>query len=178
MKQFNDELDWMAFRYINDEMDAAEISEFESQLEIDQAARDSVERMVRLEEYVAAVGRDRELERSVNKQSGSMSVMVVLQWVVAASLIIGIFGATQYWKQDRVIEPEVAVTSSGDSLAIAWVESLDGVVDQSSDEPYLEDYDPGLFDDLEDPSWMVDAYVETAFESLPEDGSGNGGGVQ
>lgn len=42
MSETQDKLNWLAFRYVANELDAAEVSEFESQLLTDQAAREAV----------------------------------------------------------------------------------------------------------------------------------------
>lgn len=64
-----DEIEWLAFRYVAGEMNATEAQEFESRLESNEAARDAVCRAVALTERLAAAGPAVVVDGDANRQS-------------------------------------------------------------------------------------------------------------
>lgn len=124
-----DSLDWTAFRYVADEMDADERCRFEASLVVDQAAREAVARAVEISQAVVSV-MDAAKERriGVNRLSGAWRR--VAMWGGAVSAVAVLWGATIFvprWfsSQESISAPRVSTAFDRDvtDLAVKWVQT-------------------------------------------------------
>ena len=169
------ELDWLAFRYVADELSSAERDEFELRLATDQSAREAVAAAV---ELLANVHR---AEVTVIAETAAVSNPVVHQagrpvlrtsgrrggaWVVATAvaLVAAVLLAPQAWFGSSSEEQR-----DRQELATLWTESSaepnDSWSEDSSDEVAGEDDDEALV-----PGWMLAA--------LSDQHAGNDNGEQ
>jgi hypothetical protein len=132
-REFDTELDWLAFQYVVGELSGEVFAEFESRLLGDQQAREAVAAAVELELALRAVGPNDfsrlTPSKPANQETGSLGkgLSVALLLVVAASLFIGIT-MIQFLRPS--VEPHPAaterissVTDVDDRLAVVWFET-------------------------------------------------------
>jgi hypothetical protein len=178
-------LDWLAFRYLVDELTVAEVEQFERQLAGDQAAREAVARAVRL---VELIGRAEQLGPPVSchvataADRGGRGVWRWVLWGVAA----GLCGVLLY---PRLAAPPKAGPGArspaamererAGELALAWCQVREGWnvtfddevaapldVAESSRGPagdrFLHDQSTDEVAPIATPSWMLDAVAGLA----------------
>lgn len=174
MKQeFLDDLDWLAFCYVADELESSERDEFEKRLAEDQQAREAVEKAVSLGQIVYATRGERNV-RVANAApacerlpTATRPVQVHVGVLLAASIVLTLFSAGWFWhtRTESNVDQIVASSVATDALVIAWADMLE----QTDEDDLLNtDSDDVLFDDFDDQSvsWMADA-LEDASESKP-----------
>jgi hypothetical protein len=120
----NDELEWLAFRYVAGELTHEEESRFETRLAGDQAAREAVERAVELKESLFIVATERMPARAW-REGLSKQTVLALAAVVAACLLIALgswFGPAGDDAGAIVDQAPPTDDSSATALALAWAE--------------------------------------------------------
>jgi len=153
------DLDWLAFRYISGEMAASEAEQFELLLADDQAARDAVVKAVELTQAIVAVQTASISPSPAMPQSRTQNIT----WIstsVAALLVVTL--ALNFSRPSTI-----APAKSGD-VAITWVE-------RSADPPVdAEAISNGSADDVEEfvtadpPNWMLEAVRSLHGDDSPE----------
>ena len=141
-----DDLDWLAFRYISNEMTGAEAESFEQRLADDQSAREAVARAVDLSQAVSAVPRDVLPIRSRTRR------VRPIHWfaAAAASLAAGV-----------LIYQSFQATSDPGRLAKLWAEHFGQEAGDAAKAGLLAGPDEAMSieegDDLTVPAWMIEA---------------------
>jgi ferric-dicitrate binding protein FerR (iron transport regulator) len=143
----NDDLDWLAFRYISNEMTQAEADRFEQRLGEDQLAREAVARAVAWTEAVASVPH----KGSPTPQAISMPRM---RWfaVAAAGLAasVMVFHSVRNSLDLKTLARSFAEHMGPDTFRVADTELIADSDDSTSSE---DDSDVSV------PSWMIEAVV-------------------
>jgi hypothetical protein len=170
----HEELDWLAFQYVANEMSATERSAFEERLDLDQAAREAVAQAMELslavevayrEDAVVVAARDRLLGQG---SRGWWSVGV------AACVLFALVALSQL---TRNAGERLAISPTpGDQLAIAWSETRVALPTSANlsaaDENLLEDDLLALRGEDDDllalPTWLVAAVSDAAAETGQE----------
>jgi hypothetical protein len=122
----DDDLDWLAFCYINDELEANQLVAFELQLSEDQSAREAVERAVHRQILISAglqsagsgfsgavsISQRRNLDSSLNQ--GRRLLVAKFVFAAAACLLVALASWTQW---GHLMQPErlVEVADKGPS---------------------------------------------------------------
>jgi len=176
MSETQDKLHWLAFRYVADELDATEASEFESLLATDQAAREAVARAVEVTTQIRQALANAVVVTAASKQSnwsrnttraavvavGSCLTLFLALCLVRSSLPITGGVAHQSIESDSSVSPA--------QLAYAWAKARNGLTElQPVANPVLTDsLDAVLFaavdseseQSLVAPSWMLAALAK------------------
>ncbi|MBC8355036.1 MAG: hypothetical protein H8E66_23910 [Planctomycetes bacterium] len=173
MSESQSELNWLAFQYVANELDAAETTDFESLLLTDQSAREAVAKMVgesvelRSALGTATVATASSHEGSWNRKASRVAIVTVGSCLTLLLAVCFIRPMTPV--SDRVVDKSVESDSPA-QLAYAWAESRQGLDDlQSSlgidlsdtlgsalsDAPVAESDQP-----LVAPSWMLAALTK------------------
>jgi negative regulator of sigma E activity len=117
------ELFWQAFRYVGQEMTPDEAADFEVRLASDQAARETIARVVELSQLVLAVAPERSpAEEFVSPVLQSRAWMQPVGWIaVGAAACLAVVMAYQSWipVSGPTQLASLAPGSTGD-LALAW----------------------------------------------------------
>jgi hypothetical protein len=148
MKSHNHDLDWLAFRYIADELSPDEAASFETLLAGDQAACDAVVRAVELSQTIVAAQVQSARPQPISAQRHWTAPLMLIACGTAACLLIALSLNFSSHSPNR--------STVSDELVTAWNQQLE----QSSDGPTLEepsDADEAEFVTAEAPSWMLDA---------------------
>ncbi len=153
-----DELDWLAFRYISNEMTATEADAFEQRLANDQLAREAVARAVDLVQAVADLPADVvSLATTQHSPFAARSirprrVLGLKTWIAAAAAAIVIAALGQQLLRD---------SSDESALAKVWAKMRSGHdANDSSDRELLADSEDSMLDDEADltvPAWLIEA---------------------
>jgi len=160
------ELDWLAFRYIANEMTAIEADSFESRLADDQAAREAVARAVELAQAVACVPTSIILFQATHRALANTSRPYFgrrpLRWIAAAAaVVLGVVGV-QVFKG----------SSENSKLAKVWAKIRIGseVLDLSEHDLIAESEESlETSDELTVPGWMIEAVGGGSDEDKWED---------
>jgi hypothetical protein len=156
------DLDWLAFRYISGEMSVNEAGQFESLLADDQNARDAVVRAVELSQTILATQISPQSESIGFLSAVSKSWMQHVTWIstsVAALLLIAL--ALNFHRPMSV--------SESDDIASAWAESSTEPVSDAA--TFSEDDE---FVTADPPNWMLEAVRSLHGDESPEsDDSGD-----
>lgn len=175
MSDTKDNLNWLAFRFIANELNVTEASEFESLLVEDQAAREAVAQAVA---ETNLLGRALAEQRVATPSSRQTSWRVPTTQVVAIAagsclLLLGMFLAVRSLDPipfDVVVhDVEINPPNAPAELAFAWVESRASgwqSVTSDSDSELLDSLltaavDVEEEDPLVAPSWMLAALART-----------------
>jgi hypothetical protein len=164
-------LDWLAFRYIANELDESERVEFEEQLATDQHARETVARMVQMSASISTCCSDKPRAASTSSQAAwsrsavrwsTVGVGLSLVLLVALFAYRGSLPLPDSIGQDLVVTP--LATSD---LAYAWAETRApaDLIDleseafgESLETLWRSDDDEEVTEDaLVAPSWMLAA---------------------
>ncbi len=141
------DIDWLAFRYIANELDSTEATEFESRLETDQAARQAVALAVReASQLHAAI-----TEAAADGPAATLAASSTSLWNVPATRIAVIAGScltlllaviairsTLSEPLDVATHPTDALPSSNNAiqdsteLAFAWAQGFDVDIDEDA----------------------------------------------
>ena len=163
------ELDWLAFQYVADELSAPDRAAFEERLETDQAAREAVARGVELSLAVQAAYREDALgvaarDRLIGKSSrGWWSV------AVAACALLALIAVSQFTRNAG--EAWRRAGTNDEQLAIAWSETravlpTSAILSVDDDNTLLDDDLLAMRVDEEAvvalPTWMVAAVSDAA----------------
>lgn len=173
MSETQDKLNWLAFRYVANELDAAEASEFESLLTTDQAAREAVagavEQTTQIRQALAgtvvvAASTQSNWSRSKTTRVAFVAVGSCLTLLMALLLVRSSLPITGGVAHEGV-EGELPFSSA--QLAYAWAEARSGSTDvqPTTNLPLADSLDALLIAtvDLESeqsllaPSWMLAA---------------------
>lgn len=185
-EQAND-VEWLAFCYVADEMSADERARFESRLSSDQAAREAVATAVELTQTIAAA---EPIEQTVELAPRRFDRVVFWQratWIATTTaaclaVVLGYQLVSQVLQQgDRAAGfagQKEAGDGEADELAQAWLEAGD---DESLDDSSADQAPPqaatetaggdelvGIFeaDDVEAPDWMLAAVNGLSAEAM------------
>lgn len=177
MKSNDQDLAWLAFRYVSGDLSVSESTDFELRLADDQLARDAVVAAVELSQTVLAAETQTSTPiTSVSLASASQQPwsahVVWLACSAAACLVIALAVNFSTSHQRSVAQ----VPADADALAAAWHEQLDETVALSTSESTNSAVDEAESDDLETaatdaPSWMLDAVHLLHGEQLPGEGT-------
>lgn len=146
------DLDWLAFCYVSDELDVEARADFEMRLQDDQAAREAV---------ACVVGECQMIDRACSLPSPRRAVGATTEatsslWRVPAALLAAaaaIFILVAVNQPDST--PPIA-TASADELADAWASTLVSLEPDEFEEFVADEYQAlGL--DNDDDSWMFAA---------------------
>jgi hypothetical protein len=166
-----DELAWLAFRYLANELSSEEVEQFEARLAVDQEAREALAHSVHLVRAVAAAEASPVAAGSglaVASRERSSPQLAPLAWVsagVSAALLLVALGWNAGWfaSPDR---PAVATRQTvSPELATVWTEVRSSPVidmdDLTTEElALLNEIESDL--DTEAPSWMTAAVLGIA----------------
>jgi hypothetical protein len=146
----NEDLGWLAFRYISNEMTQAEIEAFEQKLTEDQSAREAVAQAVTWTQAVA-------LNRSEALPARRAISVPRMRWFAAAAASIAasvmVFHSVRNSWELRTLARSFAEHMGPDTFRVVDAESLG-----DSDDSMSGDDDS----DLTVPSWMIEAVVGTS----------------
>ena len=148
--ELQDELDWLAFCYVADELDPDQRAAFNSRLAVDPAAQQAVADAVGLGQV--AYRALQETPRGVVREQRSSYRSVHARVVFAASVALALLGVGWAWYsgQFSAQAPQVAIDSefqSSEELALTWVYST------SEDEQDWPEYGPLAAEDYTNADW-------------------------
>jgi anti-sigma factor RsiW len=175
----NDELDFLAFRYISDELSDDERAAFELRLVEDQAAREAVARSVELSQAMLAAieslepkSADLQLAGLAPREASFPSWYTRIAWMTAgaAACLVGLIGYQFYLKQPIAGPAPTSTTAEVARLADAWSDAQESLrvardaaaesveADRASEELVSQEGAPPALGDMsETPSWMLAA---------------------
>ena len=174
--EFSNDLDWMAFCYIADELSGEELAQFEARLASDQAARDAVEQAMRISTAIyecklptsePAVRTVQAAAHSADSSRSASSSRTVAQWIVglAAALLVGVGLAAWMANSNQSKSGDIAMTQD-EELAIAWADTLQEVelsvvVDEFQDEFQFASLEGSGDED----DWMFVAFTQMELDT-------------
>lgn len=182
----HDDLNWLAFRYIADEMSDDERSRFDARLADDLAAQQAVAQAVELTQAIAlseALEKPALSREPVATTSQSQTWLRRAVWMAAgasACLALVVAFQAQFFPRGNDVP-----SADSQELAIAWGETLaDWSTEVSANEAVIEEEEASLTqaitelvtqneeeEDLETPSWMLIAVgAPTAEEEEDDEG--------
>ena len=144
------DLEWLAFRYISDELSPQDRMDFEHRLETDLEAQQAV---------VEAVGLTRDLAVAMTASSTAPRPTPAtsngwLAWALSvAALLLAGLSVGWYWQQNGTPTDQVA---DADSIAVAWVETLDEEFEEELESVAELAYDTDVVN-TEQVDWMLAA---------------------
>jgi ferric-dicitrate binding protein FerR (iron transport regulator) len=155
----NDELDWLAFRYIAGELTRAESEAFEQRLARDHAACEAVARAVTLTSAIVA-GRGESRPAVVPYASRLRSA----RWIAAAAAVL-LAALTIF-----VARPRLPLGESSDELTVAGVWAESALAHGEWSPEFGDDTDQGGDDasDIALPDWLIEA-VSGPDEAKPDE---------
>lgn len=176
MSETKDNLSWQAFRYVANELDAAETSEFELLLATDQAAREAVANAVG-ETARIRQALDREAVATATSQRSSWNRKTARVTTVAIGSCLALFLALCLVRSSVPVPGRVAdlaianeLTLSRAQLAYAWAEARNGSIELQAkvdaelsntlDSVLTGPIDSESEQSLVAPSWMLAALVK------------------
>ncbi|MGC1274512.1 MAG: hypothetical protein WBC44_12475 [Planctomycetaceae bacterium] len=169
----NDDAEWLAIRYVLDELTSGEAAAFERRLGVEQSARDALVQATRLVSTVAATN---SVRTAAAGRRGRRPRTIAALAATAATLLVGVVAL-----QNRFADPQnvgvPVVTDDVDParLAVLWsqsAETLNGVPESLDEVSAVEtDVDPS--DVFLPPDWML-AAVEQEPWPAPLDGEAEG----
>lgn len=169
------ELDWLAFQYIADELDESKRAAFEEQLAEDQRAREAVARSVELTQAMSTAARVHQCRASIEQK---VDLWRHVGWTAGAIAGCLAFVLAYQLIRGRIVEPPSIANGNGvaessvstsEQLAFAWIETMNELTQPESHDlvvPLDSEYDTfGLVetnvDDEDDgpapPDWMFAA---------------------
>ena len=158
------DLDWLAFRYISGEMAVSEADQFESLLADDQTARDAVVRAVELSQAVLASQSTPQNESIGLLSAVSQGWMQQVTWIstsVAALLLVAL--ALNFGQRPTPHQPD------SDDLASAWLaRTADPPLSESAASANGVLGDEIEFVTTDAPAWMLEAVRSLHGEGSPE----------
>jgi hypothetical protein len=113
--EFSNELDWLAFCYVAEELDPAQRAAFESRLAEDQAACEAVVRAVELSCTVVRSGQD-----DADLKAGRRTRLTNAALLVAIAAMVS-FCLASAW----LFNPAESSKNPDAEVALAWAESVD-----------------------------------------------------
>jgi len=181
-----DDIDWLAFRYVANEMSNDEYEQFEERLFDDQTAREAVATAVELTQTIASIETVEQSVQVAARESNGKRRWQRATWIAAAiagclAIALGWQLVGQILKGDRTPESGLAGRDSveegdSDKLAKAWLDAADestvifsthAFADGSSNSTVVNEAEgllvPGESasaleaEDLEAPDWMIAA---------------------
>ncbi len=156
--------DWLAVRFVLGELNESEAAEFEQQLAVNQAARDSVVRATTLVETLAAIPAP--AIRPVGRTVGRRAIAVLT--VVAAGLCVALIGyRSLVLPGPEVVEQKSSPSADPARLAALWLDSansLNGVLEVEAAEESSADPQSALLP----PDWLLAAVEQE--EAVPSEG--------
>jgi len=155
------DLDWLAFRYISGEMAASEAAQFESLLADDQVARDAVVRAVELTQTIVAVQTASMSPSPAMPQSWTQNITWISTSVAALLLVTLALNFSR---------PSPSTTSDDDNVASIWARSSDAVNEPTLNGTVLNGTvaDEEEFVTADPPNWMLEAVRSLHGEGSPE----------
>lgn len=175
----SEELEWLAFRYVSDEMPETERAEFEKRLEADTEAQSALVDVMRSTQLIYAALDSAKSKVGLADRSDANTKSAVQRYsavlAAAAAILLMVCGWAIYNGSQN--GPGVAVNNSQNSadLAVAWADSLtahdlvaiEAELDELADEVEFDDFVASSDDSLgESEGWMYVALVE--MEKLAE----------
>jgi hypothetical protein len=159
----HDETDWLAVRYLLDELTPDEAAAFEARLAEDQSAREALARATVL---VQALGEAGQPVRTVAPSRRAVRKIAALLAMVAAAVLVGVFVSrgvnTESAKPPRLAADEVDPAR----LVVLWADAEEPAGDVTPAEP--SDNGAADSDPLLPPDWMLAAVEqETADGAAP-----------
>ncbi len=162
--EFDDELDWLAFRYLYDELDDPQRARFEKLMAQHQAARDALVRAVGLSEIITAapLANAGDVTGNLVRESDRNWLVGIPHLVFAASIVLAVLTISWIWDfNPKYQNVPVRVVLNGEGrLADSWIGSLPAADEETTEDPVDEnDLDPDIIDD-DTASWMIAALAE------------------
>ena len=167
--EFSNDLDWMAFCYIADELSGEELAQFEARLASDQAARDAVEQAMRISTavYECKLPTTEPAVQTVSATAPSaVSSRSVSQWIVAlaAALLIGV-GLTAWIANSNPSKSgEVAMTQD-EELAIAWADTIQEVELSVVVDEFQDEFQFASSEGSDEDDWMFVAFTQLELDA-------------
>lgn len=164
------DLDWLAFCYIADELDDAQTAKFEARLEADQAARDAVLTAMlsanAIDSAFAASVEPRAKNQLPQKSRSSFWFQPAPMFaaITCLMLMIALLNFDFNDNNDGVV-------ASQNDLAEAWASSLAMDNEPAEETVTLVDYTSLEVEDEEDNSWLLAALVDIEEVNEESDGS-------
>ncbi|HVW39385.1 MAG TPA: hypothetical protein VHB99_18840, partial [Pirellulales bacterium] len=122
--QDDSELFWLAYCYVAGELSAAQVTEFEARLEVDQPAREAVAQAVEL--TAAVQGAPETLVEPASVEAASarrgMSPVGGWAWAMAASIALAVVGYS-FLGRNALHDAAPALSPADRQLADAWAAS-------------------------------------------------------
>ncbi|QDU27817.1 hypothetical protein ETAA8_29080 [Anatilimnocola aggregata] len=165
-----DELAWLAFRYVAGELTAAETEQFELQLAVDQRARETLAQTVELYHAVAAAESLPTIAACEPARRQTTSRTQQVAWIsagvsAATLLLMAGWSAGWFFGPSSVPSANINVAHVSPELAAAWNElRAEATVgdDELSDDELASLPEDELSISTEAPSWMTAAVLGIA----------------
>ena len=152
------DLDWLAFRYISGEMAGSEAEQFEALLADDQAARDAVVRAVELTQAIVAIQTASIRPSAAMPQSWTHNITWISTSVAALVLVTLALNFNG---------PTKSATSDSADIAKAWLDrSAEPVIDSTTLSGALNDDEE--FVTADPPAWMLEAVRSLHGDDAPD----------
>lgn len=164
------ELDWLAFRYVSDEMPDAEREEFEKRLETDADAQNALVDVMQSTQLIYAALDSQKTKVGLADRSKANSKSALQRYsavLAAAAAILLIVGGWAIYSGNQNAAGVAVNTQDSTDLAIAWADTLtarelvmlEAELDELAEEGEYEDF--VSFDSLEESEgWMYTALVD------------------
>lgn len=159
-----DDLDWMAFCYVADELAGEQLTQFERRLSEDQEAREAVAHAMKLSSEVLLSGvADHQISTPSRSEA---SVRPGWLWQTVALVLLGVTFGAWWWTTSNGDPAPTLVDTSSEALAVAWVDTLDDSEWSELDSELKEELG---FDDEPVNEWMLVALseLEESEQELP-----------
>ncbi|MBL7043240.1 MAG: hypothetical protein ISR77_31690 [Pirellulaceae bacterium] len=128
-----EELDWLAFRYVADELASDEVSDFEGRLAHDQTARDAVSRAVELTNAIRAAEEAKPVTLSPARRSRLQRPLRLVACLSTCVLV----AVVCHWllRHDESTSTDVSErpSTAAAELALVWSETRLELADQQGD---------------------------------------------
>ena len=170
--EFTNDLDWMAFCYVADELSGDQLAQFESRLENDQAAREAVAEAVKISTAVFECDAA-STPIPTREVSASTSTSRASQWVlvIAAALLVGV-GLAAWIANSNSGPTEIVAELNDEDLAIAWADTIQEVDINDSADEFLDEFQLASSesgsDEGDEAEWMYVAFTELELDGDEE----------
>jgi anti-sigma-K factor RskA len=167
----NEELSWLAFRYVAGDLTVAEVEEFEERLAIDQSAREAVAQSVELYHAIAAVEASVAAQPVMIARRFTSTWSQRIAWLTTGAAAAAVLAVACWNVVGRVPSPQAKPGVSPD-LATAWTavradlaqadEPVRPMIAELSDAELAAIADDDLVLPMDSPSWMTAAVQSLA----------------
>ncbi len=170
--QRND-LDWLAFQYLANELSDAQRSAFEDQLATDQNAREALARSVELTQAVVAAEQTEHVVSAA--ETSDRDLWQPIAWLastIALCLSFVLVYQRVTMKPPVAEQRPVSIAEKESQLALNWVDTFDKLGDQQNEDVIeVEEFDESIDEPafMDPPDWMFAAVEGLADEEMDDD---------